>query len=128
MEEKKYVPDNVEWSRHQADFFQLTGNDAMEGRHLAVAEELTWLRKDLTLAMVLLNKLRIAEQALLGGAEKITNEAGEVGRSVDPVQAAETLREVVRICEASESISEQAISYFNSLKLEDDEEVKASGS
>lgn len=120
MEEKKYVPDNVEWSKHQADFFRLTGNEAMEGRHLDVAAELTWLRKDLTLAMVLLNKLRIAEQAILGGAEMITNEAGEVGRSVDPLQAAETLREVIRICEASDAISEQAIKYFNSLDKEDE--------
>lgn len=120
MEEKKYVPDNVEWSKHQADFFRLTGNDAMEGRHLDVAAELTWLRKDLTLAMVLLNKLRIAEQRLMSGAEKITNEAGEAGHNVNPLQAAETLREVIRICEASDAISEQAITYFNSLKLEDE--------
>ena len=120
MEAKKYVPDNVEWSRHQADFWGLAGNTAQETRHLAVAEELTWLRKDLAVAMVLQNKLRIAEQRLLSGAEKITNEAGEVGRSVDPLQAAETLREVIRICEASDVISEQAITYFNSLKLEDE--------
>ena len=120
MEEKKYVPDNVEWSKHQADFFRLTGNTAQETRHLAVAEELTRLRKDLTLAMVLLNKLWIAEQRLLSGAEKITNEAGEAGHNVNPLQAAETLREVVRICEDSDAISEQAITYFNSLKLEDE--------
>ena len=120
MEEKKYVPDNVEWSKHQADFFRLTGNTAQETRHLAVAEELTWLRKDLTLTMVLLNKLRIAEQRLLSGATKAVNEAGEAGHKVDPTLASETLREVVRICEASDAISAQAITYFNSLKLEDE--------
>lgn len=111
-ETKTYAPDNAQWSRHQAKFFRLTRNFEQEERHLAVAKELEWLRKDLHIAMRALNDARRTLEDALLASKQITKPEG-IGYQVTPEVVGKALLHIQRACVDSDQISQNTIDFFN---------------